>query len=57
MTAEKGPRLAGTEMTLHEVENRIRNGKPNYMPGFKKFLNDEQIALMARYIKSLKPQD
>lgn len=57
MTADKGPRLAGTEMTEQEVEERIHNGKPGYMPSFKKFLNDQQIALMARYIKSLKPED
>jgi len=27
------------------------------MPSFHKFLNDDQIALMAKYIKSLKPDD
>jgi mono/diheme cytochrome c family protein len=57
MTADKGPKLAGTQMTEQEVEQRIRNGKPGYMPSFKKFLNDQQIALMAKYIKSLKPED
>jgi mono/diheme cytochrome c family protein len=55
MTADKGPKLAGTTMTEQEVEQRIRNGKPGYMPSFKRFLNDQQIALMAKYIKSLKP--
>jgi mono/diheme cytochrome c family protein len=57
MTADKGPRLAGTQMTEHEVQERIRNGKSGYMPSFRKFLNDDQIALMAKYIKSLKPED
>lgn len=57
MTADKGPRLAGTQMTEQEVRERIRNGKPGYMPSFKKFLNDDQIALMAKYIKSLKPEN
>jgi mono/diheme cytochrome c family protein len=57
MTADKGPRLAGTEMTDQEVRNRIHNGKPGYMPSFSKFLNDQQIALMAKYIKSLKPEN
>jgi mono/diheme cytochrome c family protein len=57
MQAGKGPRLAGTKMTEHQVEERIRNGKPGYMPSFRKALDDEQIALMANYIKSLKPQD
>ena len=57
MTADKGPRLAGTQMTEQQVEQRIRNGKPGYMPSFHKFLNDDQIALMAKYIKSLQPPD
>jgi mono/diheme cytochrome c family protein len=57
MQAAKGPRLAGTKMTEHQVEERIRNGKPGYMPSFRKSLDDEQIVLMAKYIKSLKPQD
>jgi mono/diheme cytochrome c family protein len=57
MQAGKGPRLAGTKMTEHQVEERIRNGKPGYMPSFRKALDDGQIALMANYIKSLKPQD
>ena len=57
MTADKAPRLAGTEMTDPEVQERIRNGKPGYMPSFRRFLNDQQIALMAKYIKSLKPDD
>jgi mono/diheme cytochrome c family protein len=53
MKPDKGPRLAGTQMSEKQVEERIRNGKPGYMPSFRKFLNDDQIALMARYIKSL----
>jgi mono/diheme cytochrome c family protein len=57
MTADKGPRLAGTQMTRQQVEERIRNGKQGLMPSFRKFLDDEQIALMARYIKSLKPKE
>jgi mono/diheme cytochrome c family protein len=57
MTADKGPRLAGTRMTRQQVEERIRNGKQGLMPSFRKFLDDGQIALMARYIKSLKPKE
>ena len=57
MTADKGPRLAGTQMTRQQVEERIRNGKQGLMPSFRKFLDDEQIALMARYIKSLKQKE
>jgi len=55
MSAAKGPQLAGTQMTEHEVEQRIRNGKPGYMPSFRKSLDDGQISLMAKYIKSLQP--
>jgi mono/diheme cytochrome c family protein len=57
MQAAKGPRLAGTMMTEPQVEQRIRNGKPGYMPSFRKALDDGQIAMLAKYIKSLKPQD
>jgi len=57
MKGGKGPRLAGTEMTEQQVEERIRNGKSGYMPSFRQFLNDAQIAAMAKYIKSLKPED
>ena len=56
MKADKGPQLAGTKMTEKEVEQRIHDGKPGYMPSFSKFLDDDQIKLMARYIKSLKPE-
>jgi mono/diheme cytochrome c family protein len=55
MKPDKGPRLAGTQMSEPQVEQRIRNGKPGYMPSFRKFLSDDQIALMAHYIKSLEP--
>ena len=57
MEAGAGPRLAGTAMTEDEVKQRIRNGKPGYMPPFKSALNEDQIAVMARYIKSLKAPD
>jgi mono/diheme cytochrome c family protein len=55
MTADKGPRLAGTQMTIPQIEERIRDGKEGLMPSFRKFLDDDEITLMARYIKSLKP--
>ena len=55
MKAGKAPQLAGTQMTEQEIQSRIRNGKPGYMPPFRKTLDDQQITLMARYIKSLKP--
>jgi mono/diheme cytochrome c family protein len=57
MKADKGPRLAGTQMTEQQVEDRIRNGKQGYMPAFRKTLSDEEIETMAKYIKSLQPED
>jgi mono/diheme cytochrome c family protein len=57
MTADKGPRLAGTKMTEDEVRERIRHGKEGYMPSFAKVLNEQQIAAFAKYIKSLTPAD
>jgi mono/diheme cytochrome c family protein len=57
MTADKAPRLAGTEMTEAQIGDRIRKGRPGYMPPFGKVLNDQQIVAFARYIKSLKPAD
>jgi mono/diheme cytochrome c family protein len=57
MTADKGPRLAGTELTEQQVRDRIRNGVEGYMPPFRKDLSDEDIAAFAKYIKSLKPED
>ncbi len=57
MTADKGPRLAGTKMTEEEVRERIRHGKEDYMPSFAKVLTDPQIAAFAKYIKSLTPAD
>lgn len=54
MEAGAGPRLAGTAMTEDEVKHRIHNGKPGYMPPFKDALTEEQIAVMAHFVKSLK---
>ena len=55
--ADKGPRLAGTQMTEQQVERRIHDGKPGYMPAFGKQLSPDEIKLMAQYIKSLKVTD
>jgi len=57
MTADKGPRLAGTKMTEEEVRQRIRHGKEGYMPSFGKVLTEEQIRAFAKYIKSLTPAE
>ena len=57
MTADKGPRLAGTQLTEEQISERIRKGRPGYMPPFGKVLNDRQVAAFAKYIKSLTPAD
>ena len=56
MKAGKGPQLAGTKMTEKQVESRIRNGKEDAMPPFKRVLTPEQITAFAKYIKGLKPE-
>jgi mono/diheme cytochrome c family protein len=57
MTADKGPRLAGTQLTEEQIGERIRKGRPGYMPPFGKVLSDRQVAAFAKYIKSLKPAE
>ena len=54
--AGKGPKLAGTQRSDEFIVNRIKNGKPGQMPGFAATLNDEQIATILAYIRSL-PSD
>ena len=53
MKAADGPKLAGTSLTEEEVVDRITRGKTP-MPGFRKIMSAEQIAALAKYIKSLK---
>src|SRR5689334_2976435 len=57
MKAGKGPKLAGTRMTEKQVHDRIRDGKEDLMPPFKRVLTEEQITAFAQYIKSLPVQD
>ena len=56
MKADKGPQLAGTLLSEKKVFDLIKNGKSGLMPSFKRALNDEEIAAMAKYIKSLKAE-
>ena len=56
MKPGKGPQLAGTKMTEKQVHDRIRNGKEDAMPPFRRVLTEEQITAFAKYIKSLKPE-
>lgn len=54
MKAGKAVQLAGTSMTEKQVYDRIRNGKTDAMPAFRKTLTDEQIQAFVKYIKGLK---
>lgn len=51
--AGKAVQLAGTRMTEKQVASRIRNGKEDAMPAFRKTLTDDQIQAFAEYIKGL----
>lgn len=57
MKAGKAVQLAGTSMTEKQVYDRIRNGKTDAMPAFRKTLTDEQIQAFTTYIKGLKATD
>lgn len=50
----KAPRLAGTRMTEKQVSDRIRNGKTDAMPAFRRSLTEDQIQAFTQYIKGLK---
>ena len=47
------PKLAGTQLSLKGVYDRIANGKQGVMPGFKKLLSEQEIQALAEYIKGL----
>ncbi len=56
MKGGKGPKLAGTQLTLEETINRIAMGKSGAMPGFLKALGEKKVEAMANYIKMLPPE-
>jgi mono/diheme cytochrome c family protein len=47
------PKLAGTQLSLKGVYDRIANGKQGVMPGFKKLLSEQEMQTLAEYIKGL----
>ncbi len=55
--AGKGPKLAGTKMSVEQLYDRIAKGKSGAMPGFAKTLKKEQIDAFVEYIKGLKDPD
>ena len=52
MKQADAPKLAGSQKTLEQVMNQIRNGK-SPMPAFRSQLSDVQIRALAEYIKAL----
>jgi mono/diheme cytochrome c family protein len=51
----KGPKLAGIQKDDAFIHNRIKNGYPGQMPGFKQF-SDAQINSLIAYVRSLPAQ-
>ena len=54
--AGKGPKLMDSPLTDSELMYRIKVGKTGQMPGFASTLNEQQMAAMVQYIRSLKPE-
>jgi mono/diheme cytochrome c family protein len=52
--AGKGPKLEGTTRDDHFIKYRITHGKEGAMPSFGHQFNDQQIAELIAYIRSLK---
>ena len=53
--AGKGPQLMNTALTDAQIVYRVKNGKTAAMPAFGAAFNDEQLALIVKYISDLKP--
>jgi mono/diheme cytochrome c family protein len=53
--AGKGPQLANSPRGDDYLRNRIKIGKEGAMPAFGSALNDAQIEMIVKYIRSLKP--
>jgi mono/diheme cytochrome c family protein len=52
--AGKGPKLAASQRSDEFIVQRIKHGKEGAMPAFDRTYNDEQIAEIVKYIRSLK---
>ena len=53
--AGKGPQLMNSTLTDAQIIYRVKNGKTAAMPAFGASFNDEQMALIVKYIRDLKP--
>jgi mono/diheme cytochrome c family protein len=54
--AGKGPQLMGTPLSDGEIVQRIRKGKPGFMPGYEGAFSEEELAGLVRYIRALRPR-
>jgi len=54
--AGKGPQLMGTTLTDEQIAQRIRKGRPGFMPGFEGTFSEPEIASLVAYIRALKPR-
>jgi len=52
--AGKGPKLANSQRSDEFIVQRIKHGKEGAMPAFGNTYNDEQIAEIIKYVRSLK---
>ena len=55
--ASKGPQLMSSERTDEFLFNRIKNGLPGRMAAWGSIFNDDQIRLIVKFIRSLKPDE
>jgi len=53
--AGKGPQLMATQLTDEQIFNRIKNGMPGRMAAFGVAFSDDQIQLIVKFIRNLKP--
>ena len=54
--AGKGPQLMGTKLSDGEIVQRIRKGKPGFMPGYEGAFSEDELNGLVRYIRALRPR-
>jgi mono/diheme cytochrome c family protein len=54
--AGKGPKLMDSPLSDSELAYRIKVGKQGQMPAFGSSMNEQQVAAMVAYIRTLKPE-
>lgn len=54
--AGKGPQLMGTKLSDGEIVQRIRKGKPGFMPGYEGAFSEDELNGLVLYIRALRPR-